>query len=129
MLRVKLVALWVVSLFLAAVMIGPGIQKFTSPAWERMFRAWGYPENFYLLIGAIEVVGGIALLIPKTASASGLVLSVVMIAAAITHRMNDSRSVVGELVFATLLLVIAYARWPGVLARFVPRTRRAVPAA
>jgi uncharacterized membrane protein YphA (DoxX/SURF4 family) len=129
MARAKLVVLWIVSILLAVVMVGPGTQKFTSPTWERMFRAWGYPENFYLVIGAIEVVGGIGLLIPKTASASGLVLSVVMIGAAITQRMNGSRNGVGELVFAALLLVIAYARWPGVLARFVPRTRRAVPAA
>lgn len=129
MARAKLVALWIVSILLAVVMVGPGMQKFTSPTWERMFRTWGYPENFYLLIGAIEVAGGIGLLIPKTASASGLVLSVVMIGAALTHRINGDRSGIGEIVFAILLLLIAYARWPGILARFVPRTRRAVPAA
>lgn len=126
--RVKQVAVWIVSIGLAVVMVGPGIRKFTSPVWERMFRAWGYPDHFYLLIGAIEVAGGIALLFPKTASAAGLVLAIVMIGAAITQWMNG-RTGVGELVFALLLLVIAYARWPGVLARLAPRPRRAVPAA
>jgi uncharacterized membrane protein YphA (DoxX/SURF4 family) len=77
-----------------------------------MFRTWGYPDHFYLLIGAIEVVGGIGLLIPRVASASGVVLSVVMIAAAITQRMNG-RNGVGECVFALLLAIIAYVRWPG----------------
>lgn len=129
MARVKLVALWIVSILLAVVMVGPGSQKFTSPTWERMFRAWGYPDNFYLLIGALEVVGGIGLLIPKTASASGIVLSIVMIGAGITQRLHGGRSGVGEFVFAALLLVIAYARWPGVLGRLVARPRQAAPAA
>ena len=114
MARVKLAALWIVTVFLAVVMIGPGQQKFTSPTWERMFRTWGYPDHFYLLIGAIEVAGGVALLIPRTASAAGIVLSIVMIGAAITQRLNG-RNGVGEFVFAALLLVVAYARWPGVL--------------
>jgi uncharacterized membrane protein YphA (DoxX/SURF4 family) len=113
--RAKNVLLWILSLLLATVMIGPGLQKFTGPVWERMFRAWGYPDHFYLVIGAIEVVGGIALLIPRTASAAGIVLSIVMIGAAITHWLNGDRTGVGELVLAGLLLVIAYARWPGIL--------------
>jgi uncharacterized membrane protein YphA (DoxX/SURF4 family) len=116
MARVKGVLLWIVTIFLAVVMIGPGMQKFTGPTWERMFRAWGYPDHFYLLIGAIEVAGGIALLVPRTASAAGLVLSVVMVAAGITQLVNSpDRNGVGEFVFAALLLVIAYARWPGIL--------------
>jgi putative oxidoreductase len=126
MARVKLVVLWIVSILMAVVMVGPGIQKFTSPTWERMFRAWGYPDNFYLLIGAMQVIGGIGLLIPKTASASGLVLSVVMIGAAITQRMSGGRNGVVEFVFAALLLVIAYARWPGVLGDVLQRRAWAV---
>jgi uncharacterized membrane protein YphA (DoxX/SURF4 family) len=115
MARVKQVAVWIVTLFLAVVMVGPGMQKFTGATWERMFRAWGYPDNFYLVIGAIEVVGGMLLLIPRTASAAGIMLSVVMMGAAVTHRVAGDRSGIGELVFAALLLLIAYVRWPGIL--------------
>src|SRR5918994_5338378 len=125
MARVKQVTLWIVSILLAVMMAGPGMQKFTSPTWERMFRVWGYPDNFYLLIGAIEVACGIGLLIPKTASASGIALSVVMLGATITQRIDGRRNGVGEFVFAMLLLAIAYARWPGVLGRFVTRSPRA----
>ena len=50
-------ALWVLQAVVAVLMVGPGLQKFTSSTWERMFRAWGYPDGFYLVIGAIEVVG------------------------------------------------------------------------
>jgi hypothetical protein len=51
-----------------------------------------------------------------------------MIGAAITQRTVGGRSGVGELVFAALLLVIAYARWPGILAGVVPRQHPAAPA-
>lgn len=123
MARLKTVALWIVTLLMAVVMVGPGSQKFTGPTWERMFRAWGYPDGFYLVIGALEVVGGIALLIPRFASASALVLMVVMIGAAITQVTQGGRNGVGETVFATLMALIAYARWPGVLGHLVSRPR------
>ena len=114
--RARTVALWIVTLLVAAVMIGPGMQKFTSPVWQRMFRVWGYPEHFYLVIGAIEVVAGIGLLVPRVASASAITLMVVMAGAFVTQ-VTHGRSGVGELVFMTMLGIVAYGRWPGVLAR------------
>jgi uncharacterized membrane protein YphA (DoxX/SURF4 family) len=114
--RARTVGLWIVTLLAAAVMIGPGLQKFTSPIWQRMFRVWGYPEHFYLVIGAIEVVAGIGLLVPRVASASAIVLMIVMAGAFVT-RMTHGASGVGELVFMTMLGIVAYVRWPGVLAR------------
>ena len=102
---------WLLQVLLAVVMVGPGSQKFTSPTWERMFRAWGYPDGFYLVIGAVEVVGGIGLLIPKVASYSAMVLAVVMAGAAATHIVNGDRNGVGEIVFMFLLIAIATLRW------------------
>ena len=102
---------WLLQLLLAVVMIGPGSQKFTSPVWERMFRTWGFPNGFYLVIGAIEVVGGVLLLVPKLASYSAMVLALVMIGAAATQITRGGRNGVGELVFAALLGLIAAIRW------------------
>ena len=102
---------WLLSILLAVLMAGPGSQKFTGNTWERMFRQWGYPDGFYLVIGAIEVAGGIGLLIPKLASYSAIVLIVVMIGAAATQVLVGGRNGVGEIVFATLLGVIAWLRW------------------
>lgn len=126
MARLKTIGLWIVTLLMAVVMIGPGSQKFTSPTWERMFRSWGYPDNFYLVVGAVEVVAGIGLLIPRFASASGIILAVVMVCAGLTQLTVGGRSGVGEFVFAMLMCLIAYARWPGVLAglfRRAPQSR------
>ena len=102
---------WLLQLLLAIVMVGPGSQKFTSPIWERMFRTWGYPDGFYLVIGAVEVVAGIGLLIPRVASASAITLAIVMAGAAATHIIHGDRNGIGELVFMSLLLVVAVVRW------------------
>jgi uncharacterized membrane protein YphA (DoxX/SURF4 family) len=112
--RAGRVLLWIAQALLAAAMIGPGVQKFTSPVWRRMFEVWGYPDGFYLVIGVIEVVAGALLLVPRLASAAALVLMAVMIGAAVTQ-ISHGRSGVGELVFLCVLAIIAYARWPGVL--------------
>lgn len=90
MTRLKWIVVWLLQILLAVVMIGPGVDKFTSPAWERMFRRWGYPDHFYLIIGAIEVVAGLALLVPRLASAGAIVLIPVMIAAALTQMTPDN---------------------------------------
>jgi len=108
--------LWVVTLLAAIVMVGPGVQKFTGPTWQRMFRVWGYPEHFYLVVGAIEVFGGLGLLVPRLASACAVVLMIVMAAAAATHLLHG-QSAVGDCVFIAMLGVVAFARWPGVLLR------------
>jgi putative oxidoreductase len=102
---------WILTILLAVLMAGPGSQKFTSPTWERMFRSWGYPDGFYLVIGAIEVAGGIALLIPRLASYAGITLSIVMLGAAATQVLRGGRDGVGELVFAALLALVAWIRW------------------
>ena len=107
----KIGGTWVLTLLLAVVMVGPGSQKFTSPTWERMFRTWGYPDGFYLVIGAIEVVGGIGLLIPRIASYCAMTLSIVMLGASATQVLRGGRNGVGEIVFAVLLAALAWIRW------------------
>jgi uncharacterized membrane protein YphA (DoxX/SURF4 family) len=92
-----------------------------------MFRQWGYPDGFYLVIGAIEVIGGIALLIPRTASYSAIMLAVVMIGAAATQILRGGRNGVGEFVFAGLLIVLAIIRWRDRM-RFQKRVAGPVPA-
>src|SRR5687768_7702104 len=117
---------WLITILLAVVMVGPGSQKFTSPVWERMFRTWGYPDGFYLVIGAIEVVGGIGLLIPKLASFSALTLAAVMAGAAATQLLRGGRNGVGEIVFMLLLLGLAAVRWRDRL-RLMPPAAKAAP--
>jgi uncharacterized membrane protein YphA (DoxX/SURF4 family) len=106
----QVVGVWVLQALMALVMIGSGIEKFTGPMWQRMFRVWGYPEHFYLVIGAIETVAGLGLLIPRVATPSAILLMVVMAGAAVTQITRGGRNGVGEIVFFVLLGVVAYAR-------------------
>jgi putative oxidoreductase len=101
--------LWILQALMALMMVGPGVQKLTGSTWQRMFRVWGYPEHFYFVIGVIEVAAGLGLLVPRIATPSALLLMCVMAGAAITRLVNNSNPV-GDLVFFTLLGVIAYAR-------------------
>ena len=121
---IKTVALWALQALMALVMVGPGVQKFTGATWQRMFRVWGYPEHFYLVIGAIEVVAGLGLLVPRVATPSALLLMCVMAGAVITRLLNGSHPT-GDLVFLTLLGIIAYARRPARLRRGAPRAEAA----
>ena len=107
--KLRIAGVWLLQGLMALAMTGSGIQKFTSPAWERMFRMWGYPDHFYLVIGGIEAVCGLALLVPKLATPAAVTLMVVMVGAAITQ-LTHGRSGVGELVFFSVLGVVAFAR-------------------
>jgi putative oxidoreductase len=107
----KIGGTWLLQLLLTAPMVGPGMQKFTGDTWERMFRRWGYPDGFYLVIGAVEVVAGVGLLIPRVTSYCAIVLSVVMLGASATQILRGGRNGVGEVVLALLLALIAWIRW------------------
>ena len=107
--KLHIAGTWLLQVLMAVVMTGSGIEKFRSPAWERMFRVWGYPDHFYIVIGLVETVCGIALLVPKLATPAAATLMVVMVGAAITQ-LTHGRNGVGELVFFSMLGLIAYAR-------------------
>jgi putative oxidoreductase len=80
------------------------------------FFRWGYPLWFLYLIGAIELVGGICLLIPQVRFFAVLVLSVTMVGAFLTHlRAGEMAAVPVPLVLLVLLLILAWTmrRSPG----------------
>jgi len=104
---------WLLQLALAVLMAGPGMSKFTSANWERMFRRWGYPDGFYLVVGAIEVIAGAGLLIPRFTSYCAMLLSGVMLAAAVTHIRSGTRNGIAEIALAMLLAMLAWIRWRG----------------
>lgn len=65
----KNVVVWIVQIILGALFLFAGSMKLVGA--EQMvqeFRHWGYSDGFRLLIGTLEVIGGIALLIPKVSA-------------------------------------------------------------
>jgi uncharacterized membrane protein YphA (DoxX/SURF4 family) len=108
----KLVAVWVISVLLAALFVFAGVPKVTN-AQQAVdgFRAWGFSDGFRLLIGAAEIAGGIALLIPALATWSALGLTVIMVGAVYTHVLyTPLREALPALVCFFLLLFLAHAR-------------------
>ena len=105
------IGLWACQAALAAIFVYAGGAKFVSPLWPRLFARWGYPENFHLLIGAVEVVAGLALLVPRTAAPAALVLVLVMIGAGLTHILHDEHQrMVQILIMSALLGIVAWRR-------------------
>jgi putative oxidoreductase len=123
------IALWLCQAALAAMFLFAGSAKFTGPLWSRMFARWGYPDHFYLVVGAIEVVAGLALLVPRLAAAASLVLIVIMIGAGLTHALHDELQRLPQIVIMSLMLAaVAYGRlseavWPRKIRPLVSRPR------
>lgn len=73
-----------VALAVVFVMFGAG--KFIDPAkWIDKFSAWGIPAWFVPVSGALEIAGGVGLLIPVVRALAGVGLALFMIGAVATH--------------------------------------------
>jgi uncharacterized membrane protein YphA (DoxX/SURF4 family) len=75
---VGVVVLWLLQFLMAVGFVIIGIAKFGDPSWARNFARWGYPDGFYMVIGALEAAGGVALLVPRFTSYTAAVLGVIM---------------------------------------------------
>jgi uncharacterized membrane protein YphA (DoxX/SURF4 family) len=89
--RVRLLLAWLLALYLAQMYVSMGWVKFDPQGfWTAAFARWGYPAWFRVLVGVAEVAGGIGLLVPWTASYSGVLLGAVMLGAWAT-RAHDGK--------------------------------------
>jgi putative oxidoreductase len=116
--KVRLLAAWCLGAYLALMYVRMGWVKF-DPAgfWTAAFERWGYPVWLRWLVGAIEVGGGLLLLVPWVASYAALGVSLVMVGAWVT-RVRDGRYVDVAWITAYLLALVWIAfewwqfRWP-----------------
>ena len=109
--RITSIAVWILQFLLTALFaVQGGLKLSGSPAWVSRFEAWGYPDRFYYLIGAVEVAGAIALLVPRTARLGAVLLMLVMAGAAGTHAMHREPQLVTAVVLLCLLMLTAYMR-------------------
>ena len=76
----------VMSILLALIFLASGLAKLASLQFELVaFERWGYPIGFMYLIGAVEVLGGIGLIIHRLSAIAGAALALMMIGAIGTH--------------------------------------------
>ncbi len=114
--KAKTIVSWVLQVLLAlAFAAGASGKLMSAPAVVEMFQNWGFPPNFHLLIGALEMAGAIGLLIPRTAGYAALGLIGVMIGAAFTHvQAAEGLQVLRPLIFMAVLVAVVLLRrpWP-----------------
>ena len=115
--KVKTVALWIVRILVAFVFIAAGFRKLMGgEAVAEMFQHWGFPNKFYYFIGAVELLGGIGLLIPRWTGYAAILLFGNMIGAIITHwTHNEAERLPLPVLLLILLAILAYAKRPAFL--------------
>ena len=121
----KAVGIWTVIVLLGALFAMQGIMRLApgSP-WPQVFERFGYPDGFYLVVGFLELLGGILLFIPRFSSYGGLVLGVVMVGACGTHLVQGEMLQSGvTLTLALIFFLLAYGRRPARI-RELQRTRK-----
>ena len=111
--RGKTIAVWVLSALLAALYVFAGLPKLIGAAEAvEGFTRFGYPGWFRVLIGFIEVTGGIALLVPRFAFYAAGALGVVMIGAIYTAITRAAPGVGVPIACLVLLAIVASLRRP-----------------
>ncbi|HYS53493.1 MAG TPA: DoxX family protein [Thermoanaerobaculia bacterium] len=118
MIRLPRAAVLAIVIFLAVVFVLVGTSKLQGPSarrWTERFVRWGYPAGAARVVGVLEILGGLAVLIPKLRRAAAAMLIGIMLGALGTH-----------LVHAEFLRLIAPMALGG-LAFVVAQTRVSVP--
>jgi putative oxidoreductase len=109
----KTIALWTVSILLAALFLVAGGPKLLQPDKVKpMFVQYGYAAWFATFIGSCEVLGAIGLLIPRLAGLAAAGLSIIMMGAVYTHVSHQEYThAITPVVLLVLLITVAYARF------------------
>ena len=67
--KVRNIVAWVIQVLMGLEFIIAGQAKFTrTDWWSRKFDEWGYPDNFYFVIGGVEILGAILIFFPSSAN-------------------------------------------------------------
>lgn len=88
MVRVRSVAVWAGAIFLAVAFVAVGLSKFEGTSamrWAERFQQWGYPASAAYVVGALEMLGGLGVLIPRWRRVASLTLVILMTGALGTH--------------------------------------------
>ena len=108
---VGVIVLWLLQILMAAAFVLIGVVKFADPSWARNFARWGYPDGFYMVVGALEAAGGLALLVPRLTSYAAAMLSVIMIGASLTHRLHGEMArITSPLMYLAVLVIVGVCR-------------------
>lgn len=96
------------SVLLSLIFLASGGAKLAGMEFEIVaFERWGYPLMFMYFIGAIEVSGGVGLLVSRVSALAGAGLAAMMIGAMATHIIHAEWGMLGV---ATVIFMLSVAR-------------------
>ncbi|MBQ1025043.1 DoxX family protein [Micromonospora sp. C95] len=107
-------ALWCLQVLLAAVFISVAVAKLSgAPSSVQTFDSIGLGQWLRYLTGAVELAGGVGLLVPRLATLAGLGMACVMVGASVANLLVLAPA----MTLVTILLgvasvVVAVGRWP-----------------
>ncbi|UBU11160.1 DoxX family protein [Nonomuraea gerenzanensis] len=105
------VVLWVLQIAVAGFFVMAALGKFAGAEPSvSTFEAIGFGDWFRILVGVLEVVGAVALLVPRLAGAAGLALAGLMAGAVLTEAFVSKGGVALPLVLLVLCLLVAWGR-------------------
>lgn len=114
--KAKIVMLWILAILLAVSFVPTGLGKFTDPGWVEVFLSWGYPGAFAYVVGMLEILAGLALLLPRSAAWGSSTLVVIMSGALITHALHGNHpsfpAAQMAAIYWLLALILTWGRWP-----------------
>ena len=114
MIRLPRTAVWALAILLAVVFVYAGISKLGGPSasgWAGRLARWGYPTYARYVIGALEILGGLGLLIPRCRRAAAAVLVAVMVGALCTHAVHgELPRIIPPLVLGALAFLLYSSR-------------------
>ncbi len=111
--RVLSVAIWVLQVFVALLFVYAGAQKFDprTTVWIELFAKIGIGQWFRYFTGALEVVCGILLVIPRTSTVAAALLGCTMIGAIVARLFILHNPIQAIPILFILLLILAVVAW------------------
>jgi len=107
--RASSIGVWILQVVLAAIIAGGGISKLAGdPVMVDMFADIGAGQWLRYLVGALEVAGGVGLLIPALAGLASLGLAALLTGAVITDQFVLGESRYQGSVLGSVVLCAAY---------------------
>lgn len=105
------IGLWVLQIVVAVAFFAAGGAKLAgAPFMVQLFAQIGLGQWFRYVAGAVEIVGGLALIYPGLASLGGLWLAATMFFGTLTHLFVLHTNPVPAIVLGLLNLTITYLR-------------------
>ncbi|MGF1645648.1 MAG: DoxX family protein [Kineosporiaceae bacterium] len=109
--RAREISAWTPQIVLAAALVGGGTAKLVGdPAMTGLFADIGAGQWFRIAVGALEVTGGIGLLLPRLRAPAALGLLALLLCAAATNVLVLDTSPASPLAFAAVATAVLVMR-------------------